>query len=630
MRTGSGFKRDGRLLVLVGLTALSCGSPRRGSTAEPVAGEPADGGFQPGFEAPDVGTPEPPADVAIASPDAPPLLESDVAVEVPDVAAVEPPPDLAGPPPDIPGCVAVPEYCDGKDNDCDGVVDDGVLSPCGDCDPYCGAVSLGAGNLPLGAETVSDKNVVPTPDGGLTLSAQTVALQVIWVANSGEGTVSKLDTATGRELGRYRVCVDPSRTAVSKYGDGWIACRSDNAAVAYVYNYDGDCSDLNQNGLIDTSRDLDADGRILGDELLPQGTDECVRWVSSVGGGSEIARAMGVDFQQHGWAGLWHARQVVRIEPETGAVVQQLGLNASPYGLAIDLQGIVWTVGREQGLIDRVDPATGQVTPHACPVPGCSGYGLTIDEFGRLWMANLGSPPYGVVIFNPNDGSWQSIPVPPRPRGLVADKMGRVFVALDESNSVGVYDTQTLSHVTSLDLGSGRFPLGMAVDSSGVVWAVNQSASSVTRIDAITLQLLGEHPVGTSPYTYSDMTGSAFFDVVQPGLAQFRVHGDKDSGLSGIDPLPNVGWTELRITSTTPGTSHLFARVRSHGDAAALTGLPWSAPLGPLTGPMVTVDLPSALETAGEWLDVELRLIPGELNELPTLQGVDAEFRATP
>ena len=44
---------------------------------------------------------------------------------------------------------------------------------------------------------------------------QAEIFQYIWIANSAEGTVSKIDTRTGDEIGRYRVAPgesDPSRT----------------------------------------------------------------------------------------------------------------------------------------------------------------------------------------------------------------------------------------------------------------------------------------------------------------------------------------------------------------------------------------------------------------------------------
>ena len=46
----------------------------------------------------------------------------------------------------------------------------------------------------------------------LQLGRMLSALPFLWVPNSNQGTISKIDTRTGRELGRYRVCPGRCRT----------------------------------------------------------------------------------------------------------------------------------------------------------------------------------------------------------------------------------------------------------------------------------------------------------------------------------------------------------------------------------------------------------------------------------
>jgi large repetitive protein len=55
------------------------------------------------------------------------------------------------------------------------------------------------------------------------------AFSYIWVPNSNEGTVSKVDTRTGMEVARYRTSnltySNPSRTIVDQNGSCWVANR---------------------------------------------------------------------------------------------------------------------------------------------------------------------------------------------------------------------------------------------------------------------------------------------------------------------------------------------------------------------------------------------------------------------
>jgi hypothetical protein len=82
------------------------------------------------------------------APDASPPPDAAQAPEaaVPPPAMMPPPVvDAAPPSPPVtmpPACMPTPEVCDGKDNDCDGVIDQGVKNACGGCMPIANASLL--------------------------------------------------------------------------------------------------------------------------------------------------------------------------------------------------------------------------------------------------------------------------------------------------------------------------------------------------------------------------------------------------------------------------------------------------------------------------------------------------------
>ena len=109
-------------------------------------------------------------------------------------------------------------------------------------------------------------------DGALRLDVRNIRFDHIWIANSGENTVSKLSTDTGQEEGRYRMpdgCGDPSRTTVDIEGNVWVGCRA-GGSIVRIAAAERSCRDANNNGSIETSRDLNQNGQIDGAELLPQ------------------------------------------------------------------------------------------------------------------------------------------------------------------------------------------------------------------------------------------------------------------------------------------------------------------------------------------------------------------------
>ena len=96
---------------------------------------------------------------------------------------------------------------------------------------------------------------------------------IIWIANTPEGTVSKIDTATGTELGRYYTGPtdgddDPSRTSVNLEGDAAVSNRG--GGIVKFASADARCIDRNANGMIETSTGAG--------NVLPFGDDECMLW----------------------------------------------------------------------------------------------------------------------------------------------------------------------------------------------------------------------------------------------------------------------------------------------------------------------------------------------------------------
>jgi hypothetical protein len=60
------------------------------------------------------------------------------------------------------------EICDGKDNNCNNLIDEGVASTCGDCDPTCHRVVVGVdGNEAFTLDDENSSNVSKTPEGGI-------------------------------------------------------------------------------------------------------------------------------------------------------------------------------------------------------------------------------------------------------------------------------------------------------------------------------------------------------------------------------------------------------------------------------------------------------------------------------
>ncbi len=526
----------------------------------------------------------------------------------------------------------LPEECNGEDDDCDGETDEGVSSACG-CGPRCDVVDFGPGTANPFVPTGDNSGNLGLDDGGnLELpyfsQAQTVET-FIWIANSAESTISKLDTETGQERGRYRACSDPSRTSVDVFGNVWVGCRGDGrvAKIAHSLEY---CIDRNGNNQIDTSADRNGNGRIeLGsDEILAEGQDECVLFTVTPDGTSSIPRAVAVDSENYAWVGLYNTGRVMRLHPDDGTTVATAQTTGSPYGLVVDKNGILWTSQRPQGQIARIDPDNLSNVQYFAPTGCVELYGITLDRFNRIWLGNSGCQ--DMIMFDPATSTFTHVALDAlgNTRGVAASLEGYVCAAHHTWTCIGGRHVSCVDDVTLQPRGIPLGPasvygsVGVAFDKNEHLWVVNQCTSSATKVDVATGTVFGDYPVGNGPYTYSDMTGYALHSFVVPeGYYDVIV-------VPGSDKMQ--GWLELVVDADTPEGTSISVQLRSAMSVEDLDLQPWSPRFGPFPPgafPLSLTDPTVAPYALGEVLQVRLILYTSDPTTTPVVRGVQVFYR---
>ncbi len=534
------------------------------------------------------------------------------------------------------------EACDTLDNNCNGEVDEGVLSPCGDCSPVCLFEVSDDGDMgDLDANTPGSVNLVTTPDGGLGLSSAPISIPFAWIANSAENTVSKLDTTNGNEVARYATCANPSRTAVDLNGDGIIACRNDGG-VMKISILEPDCVDRNSNGVIDTSKDTNANGVIDASEVLAD--DECVLWTvfpDGTGGclgGTDIGpgctRAAAVDANNNIWVGMWSSKKVYKLEGSTGATLSSLQIDERPYGFAIDADQKLWMSSRSPHSLVKIDVETNTKLGVFNAPEGNRPYGLAIDHLGKVWVGSTHN--FGMLRFDPDTETFTELGDNPL-RGFTRG----VAVLLDETNgvvtgsrvysvhhttpsdcsadpgqhrTVSVHDAATLQELPPIDLGEDHGPVGVAIDVQGNLLTVNQCTSTVTQVSTDTNTVLGTYPVGTNPYTYSDMTGYALRNITARTGRYRQTFTGWNAGATR--------WRAIFVDANLPGDGVTWVtfRYRTAASVAELNSVLWSA-VSPLFPP---APQPWDIDVTGKVLEVEVTLKTSDNDIKPTLYGISA------
>ncbi len=372
--------------------------------------------------------------------------------------------------------------------------------------------------------------VDPCGGGGMP----TFDFSYLWVANTTQGSVSKINTKTLMEEARYYAHSDPanastSRTSVNIDGHFVVVTNRQGYSATKIAADKEDCVDKNGDGVITTSQNKD--------DLLPWGTDECVLWSTIVnpisfsynGGPRGTAWAPG-DFNkdtckyenQKVWVGWMDAPLhaiIGRFDGETGVQDATIPLDGwtsqiSPYGAAADGFGYIWTINVYQELI-RIDAETLEVKRY--PSGGINFYGMTVDAKGNPWFG-----PYSngaVAMFDAQTETFVQIPgTNENHRGVAVAPDGMVWVAANAGGTHGCglnqIDSNTMTAVQFHTFEQCGTPVGVSIDVDGFVWMVDHSGWAY-RIDPNTYEKVqvvipGDH------YTYSDMTGGGLQNAIIP------------------------------------------------------------------------------------------------------------------
>jgi YVTN family beta-propeller protein len=209
----------------------------------------------------------------------------------------------------------------------------------------------------------------------------------VWVTNSGSGTVSRLDPGTGRSRGEIPVGLRPAAIRVG-LGFAWVA-NVDGGTVARIAPSRGSA------GVQLIRVGSQPSGVAIGHNSV---------WVANSGDGtvSRIARTgevvgdpIAVGNRPRGVAAgsefVWVANaldgSVSRIEPFRSAVSgEPIAVGAMPAQVAVGA-GAVWVANEGDDSVSRIDPASGGITDTIDV--GAQPRGVVVGD-GSVWVTNSG------------------------------------------------------------------------------------------------------------------------------------------------------------------------------------------------------------------------------------------------
>ena len=428
----------------------------------------------------------------------------------------------------------------------------------------------------------------------LQLAKVATTFPYAWVANSRDGTVSKIDTRTGVEEARYRTGRngsgdDPAQTAVDIDGSCWISNRH-SGTVTKILMTGG--VDRNGDGVIDTST-----GPTDVKDWTPTGpADERIVIHVSVGASSSsMPRAIAIDASGRIWVGLEFERNYAVLKPN-GDLEATVEVYRRPGAAAIDRNGTLWNASESWGL-ESVSTATMHRTGN-WQLGG--GYGIAAGKDGTVWLG--ANPNSGVYAFDPVTTRFTHYPDPSNAtyagRGVCVAGNGNIWVAEaygpagSPNNTVTKYNPSGMWLATYEITDGDRLgvnPNGVGIGSDGNVIVVCRDTNDVWKLRESDGAFMWRTPVGTAPNTCSDFTGYVVRNITQQTGTWSVI---RDGGAAGM------AWGTCSWNGFTPEGTTIGVRVRVADTAAGLSAAPWlDVSSGVLFGPVF-----------GRFIEIEARL----------------------
>lgn len=297
----------------------------------------------------------------------------------------------------------------------------------------------------------------------------------LWVANSGDNSVTCINRFADSVVGTYQVGPNPSRTAVDLKGNCWVGSRDDG--TVYFVTTSGITKKYSGfNAARGVALDIDGNVWIAnsGDPSIQKinAKNDSVYAKVTISGATYFYGAL-VDANNFLWVlnlknvgvcGIFRINIKNFPELKQNEDIKFISLS-SCYGFTIDMNNTVWVSGNDENKLYKINADSVKIDA-VYTVPNVSSQitGVTFDIFNNIWISNYGGN-----------------------RAVKFDQNAKVF--------------------KNVSLPGVSNPHGIAADDQGFVYTVNRSSNNVSKILADSAIFIKNFAVGRDPYTYSDLTG---------------------------------------------------------------------------------------------------------------------------
>lgn len=212
------------------------------------------------------------------------------------------------------------------------------------------------------------------------------------------------------------------------------------------------------------------------------------------------------------WVSYANTRQITEVDPVSGSTITTLDLAGTRPCVMQYLDGALWVGVFRDAVMQRIDPATGEVTAEIAMSGGANGM---VAAFGHLWVLDRTGPV--VMKIDPATATQvASIRVEGSPRGMVATDEG-IWLVREIPGVVSLIDPEAVTIVEEVNVAPGIRGL---VAGEGALWVTRARFGTVFRIDLEDRSVSQPIAVGDDPRGISFGHGYVWVGDVTGQLAR--------------------------------------------------------------------------------------------------------------
>jgi virginiamycin B lyase len=251
---------------------------------------------------------------------------------------------------------------------------------------------------------------------------------------------------------------------------------------------------------------------------------------------------------------------VAALDPETGEFTRfDLEEGAGPHNLVVDSDGTIFYTGNTARHIGALDPETGEVEKYMMPIEAARDpHTLTFDSQGDMWFTVQQGNYIGKLWKETGEVRLvESLQVEggrstsSRPYGIVMDSRDRPWIALFNTNKIGMVDPETFE-LETYELPENALPRRLGITSDDIVWYGDWTRGTLGRLDPETGEVT-EYPLPSGersrPYAMAvDDSGRIW--LVETGV--------QPNKFVGFDPVAEEFFSEVAIESGGGTVRHMY------------------------------------------------------------------------